>query len=363
VAEVLSFRRATTGSDEEAELAESDNGGLTAGEYLTARLVELIPEKKLRQHRVAPGVTRSEGYDRLDNEILAGRRLHSVAGGRYPPQLACLYGDQATSADPCTLFEPYQGEPLHEVVGRLLPEAQEEVIVDLLTGLCWLASASIAHRAISPETVLWNGEQAQLTDFSKCTVFGVPRTPVSGTQDWVAREQRQDETYGSVGASDDVWAAGRLIFYVRNQGENLTSRAQLARDGLGAMLDGVFDAPEHRPTAGDLLRRMGRSAAVPLVPRGTRLLEGERRFWAARRQKHPDAAVPADCAWLLDGRPDGAPPDGGPPPVGGSVGFSTEPVRSPGATTPNGSAPRPEAPDGVKPKQGRHTGLFRRGGE
>jgi hypothetical protein len=361
VAEVLRFRRATTGKDEEAELGGVGDGELTAGEYLTAQLVELMPETKLRQHRVAPGVTRSEGYDRLDNEILAGRRLHGVAGGRYPPQLACLYGDQATSADPCSLFEPYQGEPLREVVGRLLPEAQEKVIVDLLTGLCWLASASIAHRAISPDTVLWNGKQAQLTDFSRCTVFGAPRTPLSGTQDWVAREQRQDEAYGSVGAGDDVWAAGRLIFYVRNQGEDLTSRAQLARDGLGALLDGVFDAPEHRPTAGDLLRRMGRSTGVPLVPRGTRLLEGERRFWAARRQKHPGAVVPPDCAWLLGGRPDDAPPGDEPPPAGGSDGASTEPP--PGATSPNGSAPHREAPDGAKLKQGRHTGLFRRGGE
>ena len=29
-----------------------------------------------------------------------------------PPELARLYGDEAASADPYALFEPYRGEPL-----------------------------------------------------------------------------------------------------------------------------------------------------------------------------------------------------------------------------------------------------------
>ena len=174
---------------------------------------------------MVPGPLRGAGYDRLDNEILAGRLLYEVAGwGGYPPEVTCLYGDEATSADPYALFEPYRGEPLSQVGTHLFTDEQEAFEVSLLTGLCWLAAAGIAHRTLSPDTVLWDSQRrrAQITDFSRSTVFGAPREAIAGSPNWVAREARPGRASSIVSERDDIWAAGRLIFYVRSQGEDLS---------------------------------------------------------------------------------------------------------------------------------------------
>jgi hypothetical protein len=304
VADKLQFRR-VTGEPVEAE-AQVDDEEIPAGEFLMARRVWLDDGTELRQHRVAKGSRRSSGYDRLDNEILAGRRLHEAAeSGGYPPEVARLYGDEATSADSYALLEPYRGEPLSELGTHLLEEEQEAFEASLLTGLCWLAAAGIAHRALSPDTVLWDSQrrQAQITDFSLSTVFGVPREAIIGSPNWVAREQRPGSVSGAVSDRDDIWAAGRLIFFVRNQGEHLGDRGQLANSGLGELLAGVFDPPESRPTARELLvDRMGQRNPIPRgAERSAWLKEGHRRFWEARKRKHPDAAVPPEADQDADG--------------------------------------------------------------
>jgi serine/threonine protein kinase len=315
MADKLQFRR-VTGQQVEAEL-RVDDVEFPAGEFLLARRIWLDDSTELRQHCVAKGARRSSGYDSLDNEILAGRRLYEVGEwGGYPPEVARLYGDEATSADPYALFEPYRGEPLSEVGTYLFHEEQEAFEVSLLTGLCWLAAAGIAHRALRPDTVLWDSRrrQAQITDFSLSTVFGAPREAIAGSPSWVARETRPGSVSSVVSERDDIWAAGRLIFFVRNQGEELTSRGQLAESGLGELLDGVFGPPEARPTARELLvDRMRRPDPVP--PRaGSRagLTEGHRHFWEARQRKHPGAVIPKEAAQDACLPPD--PRQAGPPP-------------------------------------------------
>src|SRR5579859_5635339 len=102
----LQFRR-VTGELVEAD-ARMDEVEFTAGECLLARRIWLDSDTELRQHRVVTGPMRGVGYDRLDNEITAGRLLYDAAGwGGYPPEVSCLYGDEASSADPYALFEPY----------------------------------------------------------------------------------------------------------------------------------------------------------------------------------------------------------------------------------------------------------------
>src|SRR5208337_1942007 len=97
---------------------------------------------ELDQHRAVSGDGRQEGYLRLDNEILAGRQLYEVAGSSlYPPELARLYGDDAATADPYALWEPYRGELLLTSAEGAFPEEVETFALGLLTGLCWLASA------------------------------------------------------------------------------------------------------------------------------------------------------------------------------------------------------------------------------
>ena len=314
--------RLFTGEQVDVE-ARVDDAEFPAGEFLVARKVWL-GDTEMRQHRPASGSQRSDGYDRLDNEILAGRRLYEVSDwGSYPPELARLHGDEATSADPYTLFQAYVGRPVRDVVGRIIDDEFDDFQVSLLTGLCWLAAAGIAHRAISPDTVLWdsNRRQVQITDFSRSTVFGVPRTPVTGVPGWVPKEQRPRTFYGTVGPRDDVWAAGRLIFFVYNQGDDLVDRGQIAKSGLDGMFNGLFNGvigpPEGRPTAWNLFEDgLKRRVPVPRAADGRAwLIAGRERFLEARERMHPGAVAPPgfneDIDWMSN-------PGGARPPVPGN---------------------------------------------
>lgn len=321
--DMLRFRRVT--GEQAAVSAEVDEDELPAGELLRARTVRLKDGtpggRELRQHRPLDGERRSDGYARLDNEVLAGRRLHKVAEwSGYPAELARLYGDDASSAAPFTLFEPYESEPL-SAGSSLFDEEVEAFITGLLKGLCWLAGAGIAHRAINPETVYWNGESVLITDFSRSAPFGIARTPITGLPwAWVPLESRPGDTFGVVGPTDDVWAAIRLIYFVRSRGETLDDFGKLAETGLAQMfnglLDRVFGPPEGRPTAADLLQRgLRRSHMLPSLPDTAKeIVEGRESFLRARERKHPGAPVPPgfwnDLAWAGKREP-GAPASGG----------------------------------------------------
>jgi serine/threonine protein kinase len=291
---VFTFRRVTGESDR--ALVAVDSNQSRVGDFLIARWIWLDDRTELRQLRVAPGKGRNTGYERLDNEILAGRRLHEVTEGvGYPPVLSHLYGDEAESVDPYALLEPYRGEPLHAVVGQMMKGEQLAFEVGLLTGLCWLEVAGIAHRGLSPSTVRWDGrrQQAQITDFSMSTVFRVPREAI-GPADWVGPEQRPGEKAGGlVTERDDMHAAGRLIYYVRSQGEQLQSTSQLAGDAF-ADLGPFFGQPDRRPTARALLAR--RPGVGDPIPRGfssdALLKGGYERFDFWRQDKHPGLSGP-----------------------------------------------------------------------
>jgi hypothetical protein len=335
--------RLVTGEEQEIE-ARIDEAEFPAGELLIARKVWLEDGTELRQHRPAGGPQRSDGYDRLDNEILAGRRLYRVADwGSYPLELACLYGDEATSADPYALFRSYRGVPLRDVVSQIIADEFDAFQVSLLTGLCWLAAAGIAHRALNLDTLLWDGHRVQITDFSRSTVFGVPRTPVAGSTRWIPLEQRPRTSYGLVGPHDDVWAAGRLIFFVHNQGEDLVDRGQLAASGLDEMYNGmfsrVFGPPEGRPTAWDLLGDgLKRRNLVPRTAEGSAwLIAGRERFLEARQRRHRGAPEPPefneDIDWM------GNPGGGTTPPAPGSDGRQAPASAAPAGTTPPGATP------------------------
>jgi serine/threonine protein kinase len=303
MADMLPFRR-FTGEQEEFP-ARIDDVEFPAGEFLTARTVWLEDgtpgDRELRQHRPVSGERRPDGYARLDNEVLAGRRLHLMTDwSSYPRELARLYGDESTSADPFALFEPYRGAPLREVGATLFDDEFDRFLSGLLTGLCWLAGAGIAHRAISPDTVLWDDRSVQITDFSRSALFGTARTPLGGTSAWIPRESRPETCYGMVGPGDDVWAVVRLIYFVRSRGEDLDDLGKLAESGLAQMFNGllasVFGPPEARPSASDLSEYgLRRPYLIPsLTDRSKPLIQGREIFLRARERKHPTAQVPKE---------------------------------------------------------------------
>ena len=329
MADMLRFRKFTGEKQEIA--ARVDDLEAPAGEFLTARTVWLAdgtPDGhadglELRQHRPVPGDHRGAGYVRLDSEILAGRLLHQVAAGRdYPQELTRLYGDEATSAEPYALFDPYRGESLRDI-GAYLAADFDQVTAGLLTGLCWLAGAGIAHRSISPDTVLWDSSEnlVQFTDFSRSAPFGAARTPLGGQETWISPESRPDTCSGIVGPTDDVWGAVRLLYYVRSGGHTLTDRGQLAEFGLAeafsGLLDKVFGPPEGRPTARSLIvDGLRRPQLLPgVVDTRKSLIAGRAKFLNARGRKHRDEPEPLvpdnfwdDLTWPPAPREAGSPP-------------------------------------------------------
>ena len=310
MADMLRFRRVT--GEQEEIAARVDDAEFPAGEFLLSRTVWLedgiANGRELCQHRPVGGDRRPDGYARLDNEILAGRRLHQLADwSGYPRELARLHGDESISADPYALFEPYRGEPLRDVGANLFDDEFDRFMIGLLTGLCWLAGAGIAHRAISPDTVWWDSESVQITDLSRSAPLGTARTPVVGSGAWIPRESRPDTCYGMVGSTDDMWAAARLIYFVRSRGEDLEDPGMLAESGLAELFNGllaqVFAPPENRPTASDLIQYgLRRPHLVPsLVDASKPLAAGRASFLRARELKHPAARVPEkfwdDITW------------------------------------------------------------------
>jgi serine/threonine protein kinase len=277
-----------------------------APEALTARRVRLSDESEWHELRIDSSA-KEIGYERLDNEILAGIRLHKAAQptGGYPAEISRLYGYEATSADPFALVEPYRGKPLSEVEGQLPQEQQRLFQVSLLTGLCWLAAAGIAHRCLDLSTVRWDGQRAQITDFSLSTVTGVPRQETGSPSRWRAPEQQPGNAYGRVTNRDDVWAAGQLIFYVAAR-EILTSVSQLADYGLQALLAGVFGPADGRPTAREIMTGQGRLGMTCPAPAGPAVDSGLRagytRFRAEQLRKHPGAPAP-ESPGTRDGDP------------------------------------------------------------
>lgn len=254
---------------------------------------------------------RALGYERLDNEILAGLRLASLVsrGDRpvpYPPQVSRLHGYEADSDQPFALLLPYRGEPLAAMGRLLLPDEQQSFQLSLLEGLRWLAAAGIVHRGITPGTVRWDPRtrQVQITGFSLSAVLGVSRT-VAGRPQWAGPEQRPGKVSGLVSDRDDLWGAGQLICYVLT-GEEVTGADKLAAvpDPAGLLSD-LFTLADRRPTALDLLTRLRADDPVPRELAADPLAEGRARFHALRQAKHqrsrpagqehrPASATPAE---------------------------------------------------------------------
>ena len=202
--------------------------------------------------------------------------------------------------------------------------------------------------------MFWDSQRrrVQITDFSRSTLFGVPRTPVTGSPDWIPKEQRSRTLYGNVGPRDDVWAAGRLIFFVRNQGEELVNRSQLTDSGLDGLFGGlfgqVFGPPEGRPTASDLLEHgLHRRSPVPPAADGSaRLIAGRGRFLEARQRRHHDAVAPRDFNTDIDwmGEPGGAAPAPDTSPGTGTA-QSAAPTQAAGQADETTAGPGPRADD------------------
>jgi hypothetical protein len=290
-------------------------------EVLRFRTVELAPwggPGTVRQIGVVEGLqlsARARAYELLDNETLAGLRLARLARRvpgqeTYPAHVSRLVGYDGFSADQFVLVEPYRGAPVEEFAGHLVQADQHRFAQQLTLALRWIAQAGIAHRGLSPRTVLWADGAVQVVDFCHAALVGTPRQTV-GSPPWAAREQRADGTgtpSGRVTDRDDVWAVARLICYVIS-GFELTNRAQLDQYHLSELLGDALGPVEHRPGPAELLARLRLADPLRRVQGDDVLVQGRQAFLQAK----PAAREYLAQAGRVD-LTDAARPSGGGPP-------------------------------------------------
>ena len=207
------------------------------------------------------------GHTALDNEIMAGLRLHRLLAGR--PRTAgppALIGYRDTGDEPFALVEPWPEEPCGSVKTRLPPSDLLRFERSLLQEVRLLAAAGIAHRALNPRTVRWDGERARITDFAHAAVVGEPRTVV-GRPPWSAPEQRPGLVRGVVTDRDDLWAVGRLFLFMATGVEEGEPDPVDVPPDLARLVEGVLaDDPAARPDVTELLRRVEADDPVPFGP-------------------------------------------------------------------------------------------------
>lgn len=278
----------------EAKIDELAGPEPPAGPPLEAARVRIacgdLDRADVTARRIRPvplGNGRTEGYEQLDNEILAGVRVARLYRGRpHPAEVTRLIGYDADSAEPFALLEPLRGEPVGGFAGRMLSRDRKPFQRSLLRAILVINGAGIVHRGISPETVLWDSasQTVQLTDFTRATLVGAPRTVV-GAPPWQAPEQRPQQAVGRVSDRDDLWAAAKLIYYVITGQELHDLRALHDNPELGPLLGDVINAPDRRPSTRELLQRLGSAPMVPSRTADSAFEQGRRAFHAQRARK------------------------------------------------------------------------------
>lgn len=255
-----------------------------------------------------------EARRQLAQSLRMSRQLIRRLGERsYPAELIRVLGYR-TEAHAPQLLVAESGRPLsardHQLPIR--PAELGEMIDGLLNALAVLHKERLVHRAVSADSVLWNGSRIQLRDLGSMTDEGVPRGGPVGADPWRCPDQAAG--HGNTSHQDDVYSAGALIFRLAT-GEELGPAAHLAHQAglqdtaLRSLLDGVFvEDSGRRPTAATLRsRRPGRPHDHPFGP-GPRPDPGERERQARADFREIRRQQEAFRTTVAAGPPPAAPP-------------------------------------------------------
>lgn len=299
----LRYREAATGDTAEAEMTvvAEESGAHAAAPGMLVQRVTVENDTGTFEARLLRPAS-AEALTMLDNEILAGLRLRRCLRDGHPAEVPRLIGYEADGDTRFALLTPYRGMPCGAHTARLLPEDLRRFQTSLLTGVRLLAAAGIAHRALGPETVRWDGDRVQLTGFGLAALHGETRATV-GAAPWSAPEQRPERVGGEVEERDDLWAVGLLIHLMATGGLPPQARGpskDLPPDlppDLARLLDGVFAPVDRRPPVTELLRRAGVNDPVPHpVEPDPAVMSGRREFFQIRAAKHPGTVPDAPAA-------------------------------------------------------------------
>lgn len=240
----------------------------------TVRLAEPWPGvepggvTELLQKRIVDGGRAEWAHlDGLDREISIGLRLlrgSAAAGREYPRELTRLIGYDVDALEPFVLYLPYHGTPVARQVRRFLLPDQQALESGLFQALERLASLGVTHRAISPDTVLWEQgtSRVQLVDFSSAVVSGSAAGAAAGTPWLCPADVHSGDT------RVDVWSAGAVLYYAitgrRPADRDPASDAAMRSSTLQSQLARILaDSVAARPDAREVLLALGRHETWP----------------------------------------------------------------------------------------------------
>ncbi|MET9801605.1 hypothetical protein [Streptomyces sp. NPDC006368] len=225
---------------------------------LLARGVTLGAGWPVLQYRLpASGQRDPHAYAALEREVAAAVALERRYGGeRFGEVFTRLIGFDLEATEPFILYRVPDGEPIGTLSGALGVDEQHQVIVQLALAVRLLEAAGLVHRAITPDTVRWDGTHVRLSEPYAAQRHGEPREAF-GTAPWASPEQR--EGTGTADSRDDLWSAAQLVYFLLSgrPDKGVGPPADL-RDfrRLAALDHGGAFAPEagRRPAPTELMR-------------------------------------------------------------------------------------------------------------
>ncbi|MGW6445238.1 hypothetical protein [Lentzea sp. NPDC055074] len=190
----------------------------------------------------------------LDNEIRALTRLRTRYGTPVP-ELPALVGYDFDSAEPFLLLELYRGRRLDNGLSDLMSTERDQFTVGLFRALAQLAAVGLVHGSVGPASLYWDRDTTQLTHLEHSVAHGEAyRSSPPGSE-------------STAHPGDDVQAAGRVVFELytsRRLGPGEVPDLASQSEYLARLLSGVFaPQPADRPTAEEMLNRLGDRAPLP----------------------------------------------------------------------------------------------------
>jgi hypothetical protein len=223
----------------------------------------------------------------LDNEIRALARLNRAFRASRGRPFPALVAYDMDSRDPWALVTDHRGRPARDAVGDLLGSGLVEFTADLFHAVAHLPLVELVHHRLDLDCLRLSGTAVQIVTFEHATLVGEPRPGLPAA-----------DPADPAHPADDVLAAGRLAFEAFTGHPLAGDPPDLSEVSLlAARLPDVFDPiPARRPTAADVVRRLGRTD-LPTPSTSDDLGAGRAAFDRARRAKlPPEPATPRPAA-------------------------------------------------------------------
>ena len=184
-------------------------------ERVAARHIVAGQGWRVRQYRLPGSASRDqrarEALERETGAALAVERAHGAEP--YAQVFTRLVGHNLDAAEPYVLYDvpAAPAEPLAHRKGTLGVEQLRSVLAQLILAVRLLEDVGFVHRALTPDTVRWDGRTVRVAELYGAIPAGAPREAF-GQAPWAAPEQRKGT--GAADPRDDVWSVAQLTYYL-----------------------------------------------------------------------------------------------------------------------------------------------------